>query len=86
MRNIFRSPSENDCHSTEEEFPSTCEQIELDEAIAPTLDNELNSFNSKEVIDVPLSLERQAAMTPNGNYALKQLQRCSSRVGIPSKT
>ena len=47
-----------------------CEQIELDVAIARTLQDELNSCNSKEVIDVPVSLESQAAMTPNGNYAL----------------
>ena len=63
-------PSEDDCHSTEEEFPSTCEQIELDEAIARTLQDELNSYNSKEVIDVPLSQEGQAATTPNSSYAL----------------
>ena len=63
-------PPEDDCHSTEDEFPSTCEQIELDEAIARTLQDEFNSCNSKEVIDVTLSLESQAAMTPNGNYAL----------------
>ena len=63
-------PSEDECHSTEEDFPSTCEQIKLDEVIARTLQDELNSCNSKEVIDVPLSLESQATVTPNGNYAL----------------
>lgn len=61
--------SEGDCHSIEEEFPSTSQQIELDEAIAQILQDELNSCNSKEVIDVP-SLESQATTIANGNYAL----------------
>lgn len=42
----------------------------MEEVIAQTLQDELNSCNSKEVIDVPTSLESQATMTPNGNYAL----------------
>ena len=68
--NTSEGPSDDDGHCTEEEFPSMCEQIKLDEAIARTLQDELNSCNSKEVIDVPPSPESQATMTPNGNYAL----------------
>ena len=48
--NTSEATSEDDCRSIEEEFPSTCEQIELDEAIARILQDELNSCNSKEVI------------------------------------
>ena len=65
--------SEDDCHSFEEDTPSTCNQIELDEALARTLQEELNSSDSKEVeeINVP-SMERQETETVsvNGNYAL----------------
>ena len=61
--------SEDDCPSIEEEFPSTCEQIELDEAIARTLKDKLNFCNSNKVIAVPLGLESQPTATPNGNYA-----------------
>ena len=40
--NTSEGPSEDDCQSTADEFPSMCEQIELDEAIARTLQDELN--------------------------------------------
>ena len=38
--------------------------------MARKLQDELNSCNSREIIDVPPSPKNQAAMTPNGNYAL----------------
>ena len=43
--NTSGGPSDDDRHSTEEEFSSTCEQIKLDEAIARKLQDELNSCN-----------------------------------------
>ena len=41
--NTSEGPSDDDGHSTEEEFPSMREQIKLDEAIARKLQEELNS-------------------------------------------
>ena len=61
--------TEDDCSSFEDHdvFPSTCEQIELDETIARKIQEEWNSCNSDEEIDVP-RLESQATKTLDDDY------------------
>ena len=62
--------AEDDCSSFEDHdiFPSTCEQIESDEAIARKMQEEWNFCKSEEDIDVP-RLESQATKTVDGDYA-----------------
>ena len=62
--------TEDDCSSFEDHdaFPSTCEQMELDETIARKMQEEWNSCNSDEDVDVP-RLESKATKILDGDYA-----------------